>query len=184
MKTNGCFVIILILLVTTASSCATTSTPSSASAPTLSSIETAPLPQTQTPSPTYTPASTLTFTATSISCTASTQSEYVISGSADSDEGIFVDDILRVFVNEVLLAEISQGGRCCQPAAPIRFVANTGDTLRIQAQDANNCYGLETLWLQKSDGSCLTLLTNGASGPNCGSEIPKQVFFNQTFVLP
>lgn len=117
-------------------------------------------------------------------CVATTGAEYVISGGPDPDAGIFVDDILRVFVNASLVAEVSQGGRCCPPVAPIRFVANTGDILRVQAQDANDCYSLEALWLQKADGSCLTQLTGDIFGPNCGSEPPEQIFFDQTFTLP
>lgn len=117
-------------------------------------------------------------------CDASKGAEYVISGGADPSTGIFVDDILRVFVNGNLVAEVSQGGRCCPPEAPIHFIADTGDLLRVQAQDANNCYSLEALWLQRADGSCLTQLTENIGGPNCGSEPPEQIFFDQTFTLP
>lgn len=117
-------------------------------------------------------------------CVATAGAEYVISGGTEPDAGIFVDDILRVFVNGDLVAEVSQGGRCCPPANPIRFVADTGDTLRVQAQDANVCYSLEALWLQKADGSCLTQLTGDIFGPNCGSEPPEQIFFDETFPLP
>ena len=117
-------------------------------------------------------------------CVATTGAEYVISGGPDPGAEIFVDDILRVFVNAGLVAEVSQGGRCCPPVAPIRFVADTGDILRVQAQDANDCYSLEALWLQKADGSCLTQLTGDIFGPNCGSEPPEQIFFDQNFTLP
>ena len=182
MKTNNYLIIILIVITT--SSCTITSTLPSSITPNLIPTETAPPTLTQTPLPTYTPVSTLTPTSTSIPCITSTKSEYIISGSTNSGDGIFVDDILRVYVNKKLVTEVSQGGRCCQPAASIHFVANTGDTLRIQAQDANACYSLETLWLQKSDGSCLTLLANDIIGLHCDSEIPNQVFFDQTFVLP
>jgi hypothetical protein len=109
---------------------------------------------------------------------------YVISGGTDQEAGIFVDDILRVFLNGVLIFEGSQGGRCCTALAPVRFVATTGDTLQVQAQDANDCYSLEALWLQKADGGSLIQLTEDIFGPNCGSEPPEQIFFDQTFTLP
>jgi hypothetical protein len=133
--------------------------------------------------PTSTPAPIPAFTPTLISCVATTSAEYIISGGSDPDAGIFVDDILRVFVNADLVTEVSQGGRCCPPAPPICFIANTRDVLRAQAQDANNCYSLETLWLQRTDGSCLTRLTKDISGPSCGSEPLNQVFLGQTFDL-
>jgi hypothetical protein len=110
--------------------------------------------------------------------------EYVISGGTDPGAGIFVDDILRVFLDGVLIYEGSQGGRCCPPLPPISFVASTGDILRVQAQDANQCYSLEALWLQKADGSSLMQLTGDIFGPNCDSEPPEQIFFDQTFTLP
>ena len=65
-----------------------------------------------------------------------------------------------------------------------RFVADTGDTLRVQGIDANDCYSLEALWLQKADGSCLTQLSADVFGPNCGAERPQQIFFDETFILP
>ena len=139
---------------------------------------------TQTLASTYTPAPTYIPTLTSIPCIATTESEYIISGSPVPDVGIFVDDFLRVFVNTSLVAEESQGDLSDPPVAPIHFVSNTGVTLRVQAQDANACYSLGSLWLQKSDGSCLTLLTDEIWGKNCGSEIPKQIFFDQTYILP
>lgn len=117
-------------------------------------------------------------------CVATTSAAYVVSGGPDLDAGIFVDDILRVFVEGTLIAEISQGGGCCPPADPVTFAADTGDALRLQAQDANDCYSLGPLYLQKTDGSCLTRLTDGLNGPNCGSEPPEQVFFDETFILP
>ncbi len=182
MKIKNWLIIVFISVMTP--SCAITSTLPNTTVPILIPTETALPSRTPMPSPTFTPTSTLTPTSTPIPCVASTESEYIISGGIHSDDGIFVDDILRVFINETLITEISQGGRCCQPATPIHFIANSGDTLRVQAQDANACYSVETLWLQKSDGSCLTLLTNEIFGPNCDSEIPRQIFFDQTFVLP
>lgn len=109
---------------------------------------------------------------------------YVISGGLNQDAGIFVDDILRVFLNGDLIFEGSQGGRCCTPLDPIRFVATAGDILQVQAQDANACYSLEALWLQKANGSSLIQLTGDIFGPNCGSEPPEQIFFDQTLTLP
>jgi hypothetical protein len=117
-------------------------------------------------------------------CVETTGIEYVLSGGPEPDAGIFVDDILSVFLNGDLITEFSQSGRCCPPADPVRFIANTGDTLRVVAQDANNCYSLETLYLQKVNGNCLTLLTEDIFGPNCDSEPPMQTFFDETFVLP
>jgi hypothetical protein len=112
-----------------------------------------------------------------------TSAEYIISGGPNPDAAIFVDDILRVFVNANLVAEVRQHGHCCPPVPPIRFVANTGDILRVQAQDeARDCYSLDALWLQKSDGSCLTQLTGDIPG-RCG-EPPGRIFFDQTFTLP
>lgn len=109
---------------------------------------------------------------------------YVISGGTNQDSGIFVDDILRVFLNGNLIFEGSQGGRCCTALAPVRFVASPGDTLQVQAQDANACYSLEALWLQKADGTSLIQLTGDIFGPNCGSEPPEQIFFDQSLTLP
>jgi hypothetical protein len=111
-------------------------------------------------------------------------SVYVISGGTNQDAGIFVDDILRVFLDGNLIFEGSQGGRCCTALPPVRFVATTGDILRVQAQDANDCYSLEALWLQKADGSALIQLTEDIFGPNCGFEPPEQIFFDETFTLP
>jgi hypothetical protein len=123
------------------------------------------------------PTSTPTYTPT-------TGTEYIISGGPGSNAEIFVDDILRVFVNSNLVTEVQQGGHCCPPVPSIHFVANTGDVLRVQAQDANACYSLDALWLQKADGSGLTQLTGDIAGPNCNSEPPEQIFFDQTFTLP
>ena len=143
---------------------------------------------TLTPAPTATltppPTITLTSTATPIPCLATTDAEYIISGSPDPDAGIFVDDILRIFINGNRVTQVSQGGRCCTPVPPIHFLASTGDILRVQAQDANNCYSLEALWLQMADGTCLTPLARDIYGPNCNSEPPLQIFFDQTFDLP
>jgi hypothetical protein len=108
---------------------------------------------------------------------------YVISGGTDQDAGIFVDDILRIFLNGVLIFEGSQGGRCCTPLDPFRFVATPGDELRVQAQDSNQCFSLEALWIQKADGSSLIQLTGDIFGPNCDFEEPNQIFFDQTFTL-
>lgn len=117
-------------------------------------------------------------------CVPTVGSEYILSGGSDPNAGIFVDDILRVTVDGVQVAEVHQGGRCCTPASPIRFTASTGGSLTVVAQDANDCYSLESLYLRKADGSCLMQLTDGISGPSCGQEPPGQVFFNQTFTLP
>ncbi len=117
-------------------------------------------------------------------CVPGSGQEYVISGGLDPNAGILVDDILRVYVNGDLIAEVNQGGGCCPPVLPIHFVANTGDQLRVVAQDGNNCYSLGALYLQKANGSCLTQLAMAFSGPACGSEPPEQVFFDQTFTLP
>lgn len=182
MKTRRCLTIILTVI--TASACASAATPVSTSTPALIPTGTLTPTSTQTLLPTHTSAPTLTPTSTPIPCTATADAEYIISGSTLADSGIFVDDILRVFVNNSRVAEINQGGNCCPPADPIRFVASSGDTLRLQAQDANACYSLDTLWLQKSDGSCLTRLTGDIAGPNCNAEIPRQVFFDETFTLP
>ena len=154
--------------------------------PTIAPVPTPTLTATLTPFPTstLTPTPTPTYTPSPISCFATTGAEYIISGGVNPQAGIFVDDILRVFVNTKLVTEVSQSGRCCPPAPAIHFTADSGDTLRVQAQDANACYSLETLWLQKADGSCRSQLTKGISGPNCNSEPPKQIFFDQTFTLP
>jgi hypothetical protein len=117
-------------------------------------------------------------------CCPTTETEYVISNSPDQGDMIYVDDILKVYINGSLVASVEQHGRCCPPMSPIHFIANTGDLLRIEAIDANRCYSLEFLWLQKADGSCLTQLTGDIFGPNCDSEPPNQTFFNQTFTLP
>ena len=117
-------------------------------------------------------------------CLPTAGAEYILSGAAGPTAGIFVDDFLRVFVNGVQVADITQGGHCCPPAAPIHFTADTGDSLRVQAQDGNECYSLDALWLRKADGSCATQLTGDISGPNCGAEPPGQIFFDQTSTLP
>jgi hypothetical protein len=117
-------------------------------------------------------------------CVPTTGSEYILSGGSDPSAGIFVDDFLRVTVDGAQVAEVQQGGRCCTPASPIRFTASTGGSLTVVAQDGNDCYSLEKLYLQKADGSCLTELTSGIFGPSCGQEPPGQIFFNQTFTLP
>jgi hypothetical protein len=117
------------------------------------------------------------------SCENTIDTEYIISGGPDPDAVIFVDDVLRVFVNANLVAEGWQGSRLSPPVPPIRFVANTGDILRLQAQDVYiGCYHLDTLWLQKFDGRCLTQLTGDIPG-RCG-EPPGRIFFDQTFTLP
>jgi hypothetical protein len=110
--------------------------------------------------------------------------EYVISHSLDPSDPIWVDNYLRVFINGSLVVEVMGGGRCCDPVPPIHFIANSGDMLRIQAQDHDVCYSLESLWLQKAGGSCLTLLTGDIFGSKCGFELPQQIFFDQTFMLP
>jgi hypothetical protein len=113
--------------------------------------------------------------------------EYVLSGGPDPSAHFNVDDVLRVFLNGVLIA---QGTICfpdirqCPGSAPIRFRGNTGDTLTLEAQDANNCYSLDALFLQKDDGTCLRQLNSRISGPNCGSEPPMQVFFRESYTLP
>ncbi len=117
----------------------------------------------------------------SVCCVPTTGAEYVISGGPDIATGIDVDDIIRVFVNGNLVADVFMTPL---PLPSIHFVANTGDILRVQAQDANECYHLKALWLQKADGSCITQLTGDISGPNCGFEPPEQIFFDQTFSLP
>ena len=113
-----------------------------------------------------------------------TNVEYILSHSPDPFDPIFVDDYIRIYVNGSLIGSYSQSGHCCPPLPPIHFIANTGDVLRIQAQDANECYSLDALWLQKATGSCLTFITGDIYGPNCGSEIPNQIFFDETFILP
>jgi len=119
-----------------------------------------------------------------LSCQETANSEYILSGGPDPDAGIYVDDILRVTLNGELITEFWQSGRCCPPADPVRFTADTGDTLRLAAEDANDCYSLESLYLQKADGSCLTQLTEDIFGPNCGAEPPNQIFFDESLVLP
>lgn len=119
-----------------------------------------------------------------IGACATTDVEYIISHSPDPNDPIFVDNYLRVFVNGNLMVEVMGGGRCCPPVLPIHFIANSGDILRIQAQDHDVCYSLESLCLQKKGGSCLTQLTADIFGPNCGSEPPQSIFFDQTFILP
>jgi hypothetical protein len=116
--------------------------------------------------------------------TYSVHAEYIISGGPKPDSVIYVDDSLKVFVNAILVAAVNQGGVCCPPVPAIHFFANTGDTLRLVALDANTCYSVNTLWLQKADGSCLTKLTDAIYGPNCGSEPWQTVFFDQIFILP
>jgi len=119
-----------------------------------------------------------------ITPTKTASTEFIISGGPNQSAAIYVDDILRVFVNGSKVAEVQQGGHCCSPVAPIHFFAHTGDTLRVQAQDANNCYSLDAIWLQKSDGSGLTQLSGDISGPNCDHEPLEQIFFDQIFTLP
>lgn len=118
------------------------------------------------------------------SCCPSIAAEFVLSGGTNPEKGIYVDDYLRVYINSELIAEITQGGHSSPPAEPIHFIANSGDVLRIIAQDANECYSLDALWFQKINGSCLTLITEDVYGPNCGSEPFGQIFFDQTFILP
>jgi hypothetical protein len=117
-------------------------------------------------------------------CEPTAGAEYILSGGADPSAGIFVDDYLRVYVNGDLITELTQGGHCCPPADPVHFIASTGDELRVEAQDANECYSLDPLFLQKNDGTCLMQLTEGIDGPDCGNEPPEQIFFDETFVLP
>jgi len=136
-----------------------------------------------TPSPTSTPPGSASAP-THVPCAATSGADYIISGGSDPNAGIYVDDTLRVFVNTCLVAEVHQGGHCCQPVPPIHFVANSGDMLLVQAQDSNNCYSLDSLWLQMVGGGYLTQLTGNINGPNCGSEPPGQIFFNKTLTLP
>jgi hypothetical protein len=117
-------------------------------------------------------------------CVPTTGMGYILSGGINPDAGIFVDDYLRVYLNGDLISEFSQGGHCCPPGDPVHFTADSGDTLRIQAQDANNCYSLDPLYLQKQDGSCLMQLTEEIYGPDCGNEPPEQIFFDEIFELP
>jgi len=181
MKTKLYLSIILTGIII--SSCTSPPTPANTSTPTITPTATftpTPIP---THTSTYTPEPTSIPTSTPIPCIITTGSTYIISGGPNPDGNIFVDDILRVFVNTRLVVDVNQGGRCCQPVPPISFVANTGDSLRVQAEDANACYSLEALWLQKADGSCLTLLTEDIFGDNCDSEIPYQLFFDQMYIL-
>jgi hypothetical protein len=117
-------------------------------------------------------------------CVPTDDVEYIISGGPEPDAGIYVDDILEVFGEVFPIAQVGQGGGCCQAAAPIRFRGNTGEEIRVVARDGNNCYSLRALYLQKADGTCLTQLSDDIVGPNCGSEPPEQTFFDQTFDLP
>jgi hypothetical protein len=119
-------------------------------------------------------------------CVPTDDVEYIISGGPEPDAGIYVDDILEVFRDAEVypFAQVSQGGGCCQAAAPIRFRGNTEEEIRVVARDGNDCYSLRALYLQKADGTCLTQLSDDIWGPNCGSEPPGQTFFDQTFVLP
>lgn len=114
-------------------------------------------------------------------CFATHDRTYVLSGAATPSVGISVDDILRVYLNGVLLLTYNPFER---GNSPLQISGNTGDSLKLEAQDANKCYSLGPVWLQKDDGSCLRQLTAGVSGPACGSEPPKQVFFVQFFTLP
>jgi hypothetical protein len=168
----------------TASATATvTMTPAGIVTPTPSPTPSTGLGPAATAPPLGTPARAPTDAPTPTPPAAATSGEYIISGGSPS-AGIYVDDVLRVFVNEVLVAEVEQHGRCCSPVSPIRFTAKPGDSLRVQAQDWNDCYSLEALWLHKADGSSKTQLTGDIFGPNCGSEPQGQIFFDKTFTLP
>ena len=120
-------------------------------------------------------------------CVTTASAQYVLSGGPNATDHFNVDDWLHVDLNGVRIAEGSicfPDIRQCPGSAPIQFAAGTGALLRLRAEDANQCYSLDALYLQKTDGSCLTRLNSAISGPNCGAEPPKQVFFDQTFVLP
>jgi len=117
-------------------------------------------------------------------CIPTKNTEYILTCGPNPTDGIYVDDFLRVYINGFKVADINQMGHCCPPADPIHFIASSGDTLRIQAQDGNSCYSIDALWLQKANGSCLRQLTPEIYGPNCGYEPPEQVFLDQSFVLP
>ena len=122
--------------------------------------------------------------APSIKCRKTKGAEYIISGGPDVTDGIFVDDFLDIYLNGVQISHIHQMGGCCPPAEPVHFFADSLDILQVVATDANDCYSLGSLYLQKSDGSCLMQLTGEISGPNCGSEPFGQIFFDETFILP
>jgi hypothetical protein len=169
----------------TASATATaTFTPAGTVTPTPSPTPSTGLGPAATASPLGTPALAPTDAPTPTPRAATTGGGYIISGGADPGAGIYVDDVLRVFVNGVPVAEVEQHGRCCPPVSPIHFAANPGDSLRVQAQDWNDCYSLEALWLHKADGSSRTQLTGDIFGPNCGFEPQGQIFFDKTFTLP
>ena len=120
-------------------------------------------------------------------CLSTASAQYVISGGPSATQHFNVDDILRVYLNGERIAE---GTICfpdlrqCPGSAPIQFAAGTGDSLRLTAEDGNQCYSLDALYLQKGDGTCLTKLNDAIMGPNCGAEPPKQIFFDRTYVLP
>jgi hypothetical protein len=128
---------------------------------------------TPTPAPTPTP------------CLAATQVEYVLSGGPSPDTPIQVDDFLRVYLKGAPLAD-----HCCccvkpdSPAPPVRFRGSTGDLLRVEAEDGNNCYSVGPIYLQRADGACGRELTARIAGPNCGSEPPRQLFFAHDYLLP
>ncbi len=120
-------------------------------------------------------------------CVATARAQYVISGGPKATDHFNVDDWLHVDLNGERIAEGSicfPDLRQCPGSAPIQFDAGTGGLLRLRAEDANACYSLDALYLQKTDGTCLTTLNDAISGPNCDSEPPMQVFFDRTYVLP
>lgn len=116
--------------------------------------------------------------------------EYVISGSGSTAAPLTVDDFLRIYVDDNLVAEVIGDCRIDCRAPSVRFRAKPGAQLRVDAFDRGDSYRLGAVSIHKAD-RLLRELTPGvppcslAARPCPTPAVPEGVlFFGERYVLP